>query len=215
MSPIGRKQNCLVQILCSAVFVLWALPAGAASFNCSKAQSNIEHMICGSPTLSQLDDELAALYREALSKVSDPADLRVIQRSWITNSRDRCKDSQCVESAYRIKLVDLQSRIPAPGQAAAAHVSKGNTEPIKPNLTDVSSSIPIDPRSSPQNKERQDPTILIWIAIALFGAGGAIMPKRDRRFKTGYRNFSWARVFVAGGLYACGLAIFAFIFLGK
>lgn len=41
------------------------------------------------------------------------------------------------------------------------------------------------------------------------------MPKRDRRFKTGFRNFSWTRVFMASGLYAGGLAIFGFIALGR
>lgn len=207
----------LAQIICGAAIALSAIPADAASFNCSRAESQVERMICGNPILSRLDDELAVVYREALSKVDDPADLRVIQRSWVNNTRDRCRDSQCVESAYRIKLLDLKSRIPAPSPVAAIASPGGSPTASTPKSSGNPSVAQTASRPASQQSKTEpgDSNILVWIAIALLGAGGAIMPKRDRRFKTGFRNFSWTRVFMASGLYAGGLAIFGFIALGR
>jgi uncharacterized protein len=37
--------------------------AQAASFDCSKAQSKIENLICDNPEISKLDNELNTLYK--------------------------------------------------------------------------------------------------------------------------------------------------------
>ena len=45
------------------ISLLWALPVQAASFDCAKASTEIEHAICNNPELSRLDEEMAAAYR--------------------------------------------------------------------------------------------------------------------------------------------------------
>ena len=39
------------------------LPVQAASFDCAKAGTKVEKLICGDAGLSKLDDELAAAYK--------------------------------------------------------------------------------------------------------------------------------------------------------
>src|SRR5215472_14292419 len=39
----------------------------AASFDCAKAQTKVEKLICSNPTLSKADDALAAAYKKAMA----------------------------------------------------------------------------------------------------------------------------------------------------
>ncbi len=60
-------------------------PARAASFDCAKARTKVEKLICADPQLSRQDSELAAAYGEAL-KVWDgqiAAYVRMSQRGWV------------------------------------------------------------------------------------------------------------------------------------
>ena len=59
-----------------SIFLL-SLASGAhsASFDCQKAKSVNERLICEDAELSKLDDELAFAYKEALRKSSNPKEL--------------------------------------------------------------------------------------------------------------------------------------------
>src|SRR5262249_39849706 len=48
-----------------AVAMVAAMPAQAASFNCSKAATAVERAICDNPELSELDSAAALYYRNA------------------------------------------------------------------------------------------------------------------------------------------------------
>jgi len=80
------------------------------SFDCAKAASDAEKLVCGDAELAALDRQLAARYAEA--KDVDPA----VQRGW-AKGRDDCWKQQdlrlCVLEAYRTRLVELA--IAAPG----------------------------------------------------------------------------------------------------
>ncbi|MFQ0830825.1 lysozyme inhibitor LprI family protein [Serratia fonticola] len=56
----------------------------AASFDCAKATSDVEHSICNNPDLSSLDGQLSENYQAAMASLpGDQADaLRIEQRSW-------------------------------------------------------------------------------------------------------------------------------------
>jgi uncharacterized protein YecT (DUF1311 family) len=67
------------------VLLLAASPAAAASFDCGKARTKVEKLICADPQLSRQDSELAAAYGEAL-KVWDgkiAAYVTMSQRAWV------------------------------------------------------------------------------------------------------------------------------------
>jgi uncharacterized protein len=81
----------------------------AASFDCGKATSEVEKLICGEPGLSQLDVRLSNAYRDVLRHTAhDPADLKREQTKWLREVRNRCTDSACVEEAYRNRLATLE-----------------------------------------------------------------------------------------------------------
>lgn len=80
-----------------------------ASFDCTKASSSVEIMICGNDELAALDNELAETYANSLRCTQDPVTVKKSQREWITNERDVCQDSGCVNSAMNRQLTQLRS----------------------------------------------------------------------------------------------------------
>jgi len=82
------------------------LPAQAASFDCSKAQSKIEKMVCADSGLSRLDEKIAKVYGEVLKKSSDETLLKKQQRGWL-KARNQCKDISCLGDHYRGRLAEL------------------------------------------------------------------------------------------------------------
>lgn len=86
----------------AALLFVAALPACAASFDCARASSAQEKLICKSEQLSELDLQLDEAYRAAKSH-SDSAkakDLTAQQRQWLGNVRNRCKNADCLLKAY-------------------------------------------------------------------------------------------------------------------
>lgn len=83
--------------------------AQAASFDCDKAASSVEKMICADSTLSNLDSMLSSVYGKALFRAADPSALKATQRSWLKSTRNVCQTVQCVELAYKRRLLDLRA----------------------------------------------------------------------------------------------------------
>jgi len=75
----------------------------AASFDCSQAQTWIEQNICDDSELSQLDEDLAEAYKNALVRFKDANQLKSQQRDWI-KQRNTCRDLDCVKQAYQFRL---------------------------------------------------------------------------------------------------------------
>jgi uncharacterized protein len=80
------KRICLM-ILCGLVL---PVVAQAASFDCVKAQSQVEKQICGNGKLSRLDDELANIYAGALKLSGDKNQLVKQQRDWLKARNRKC-----------------------------------------------------------------------------------------------------------------------------
>jgi len=89
-----------------AIFLLTASTACAASFDCDKAGTKVEKMICADAKLSKLDEDLSAAYSKGLKENSDSSALRQQQREWI-KERNGCADAQCVKHAYDQRLSSL------------------------------------------------------------------------------------------------------------
>jgi uncharacterized protein len=84
--------------------------ADAASFDCAKAAAPVEKMICASPQVSALDEQLAALYGHA--KGGSDA-VRTSQREWLSHVRDKCGTTDCLVQAYTARIAELKSPAPA------------------------------------------------------------------------------------------------------
>jgi hypothetical protein len=85
---------------------LLGVSAQAASFDCAKAQSKVEKMICADVELSSLDEALALAY-SAASRLSDnPLVLQTAQKQWL-KQRDQCSNIACVKTLYITRITAL------------------------------------------------------------------------------------------------------------
>jgi uncharacterized protein YecT (DUF1311 family) len=86
--------------------------AGAppASFECTKASTRIEKMICSDGESSELDGKLAETYRRALADPAEnPDQIRIEQRTWLSGKRNRCADVRCLRRSYRERIAALEA----------------------------------------------------------------------------------------------------------
>lgn len=82
----------------------------AASFDCAKASTPIEKLICSNDYVSQLDEDLGQAYKEALVKYADKKDMIIRQqRNWIKWIRSQCGDPSCLDTLYRARLGEIIS----------------------------------------------------------------------------------------------------------
>jgi uncharacterized protein len=102
-----RQSTPLVLILVPLAVLQAATAAHAASFDCAKAATPVEKLVCSNPALSRTDEELAKAYRSALASSGDKTRLRDEQRLWIRATRDRCPDVSCLSNAYAARIAEL------------------------------------------------------------------------------------------------------------
>lgn len=83
----------------------------AASFDCTKAGTDQEKMICSDSTLSSLDDKLAKTYKSALLETTNTkvAEIQASQKEWLRNVRDKCTSKPCLVQAYEKRIFQLNS----------------------------------------------------------------------------------------------------------
>lgn len=126
----------------AALWLCAASTAHAASFDCSRAAGPVEKLICHSPQLSTLDDELTVKYARALKQTPNPESLKKQQRGWLGNVRNRCTTAECLKSAYTARAAQLDwigtsartaPRVPLTEDAASCHMmaNLGNREELK------------------------------------------------------------------------------------
>jgi uncharacterized protein YecT (DUF1311 family) len=91
----------------------------AASFDCKKAKTEIEKMICSDKEISKLDEEMDRAYKKALSLVSYKQQMKRQQQEWVKTLRNACEDEPCLQREYRDRIAALNSTL-----AAAAYKRK-------------------------------------------------------------------------------------------
>ena len=82
----------------------------AASFDCNKAASATEKLICGDAETSALDDKLQQAYKAALAAASETTDKKALakeQRNWIAYTRGICQDTACLQQVYTARIAVL------------------------------------------------------------------------------------------------------------
>jgi len=97
-------------ILIAALFVVPAT-SQSAGFDCSKASSPVEELICEdtpqSRLLSELDSRMSSAYEQAITVAEDPRRLKEEQRRWLRDVRDHCSDPSCLEIVYTDRIQQL------------------------------------------------------------------------------------------------------------
>ncbi len=113
----------MLRILVAVPFLVAATVAGQSgpSFDCSKAESSAEELVCADADLARLDRLVAERYALALEVVRGldagaaeaEDELRAIQRGWI-GGRDECWKAEdlraCVEDSYLRREGELVAR---------------------------------------------------------------------------------------------------------
>ncbi len=87
------------------------------SFDCAKAGSEAEKLVCNDPGLAALDRRLADEYDKALNRPgADKSTLQGAQHGWATG-RDDCAQagdvSRCVRESYQTRIFELRTSDPA------------------------------------------------------------------------------------------------------
>lgn len=80
-----------------------------ASFDCSKASSKIENLICSSAETADADRRLAAAYSAARAKSNDANALKGSQRDWLATERNTCSDATCLLRVMNARIERLSS----------------------------------------------------------------------------------------------------------
>jgi uncharacterized protein len=79
----------------------------AAGFNCEKASSAVEKIICSDSELSRMDENMTAAYKKAAASAVDPVPLSADQKLWLKNTRNACRDASCLGKAYQERIAEL------------------------------------------------------------------------------------------------------------
>lgn len=126
------------KFLLPVVFSFFVQPVLSASFNCDKARSKMEHMICSDAQLSAADEQLNIAYRHAVQRSEAKPVLTQWQRDWLSHSDEvrGCNDARCLTQAFLNRTLVLKSVAAAGDEAARWH---GNYVPFRNGKTDPES----------------------------------------------------------------------------
>lgn len=108
---IGRIAIAVFAI--TGLLFLFSPAAFAAGFDCAKASSVVEKLICADTELSKADEELSGLYERALASSAKPGEFKKEQISWIRTVRDPCRNKECLAAAYKKRIGVLSDPAPA------------------------------------------------------------------------------------------------------
>jgi uncharacterized protein len=169
----------------SMVLAGWlALPAAAQgpTFDCGKADGEVETLICKDAALAALDRQLDGVYKAATAKARDamPARLRADQRGWISGRNECWKTRgapayitatwqattvrECVEAQYKLRISELQAVWQlASSRPAVSYVCANN-----PANEIVATFFETDPATA--RLERGDQVVTAWQVKAASGA---------------------------------------------
>lgn len=87
-----------------------AMPTEAiASFDCRRASSRAEHLVCGDALVAAYDRGVAAAYRAV--PLGRGGSTRDEQRAWL-RERDLCRDVLCLRRSYAERLQSLFESVP-------------------------------------------------------------------------------------------------------
>lgn len=88
-------------------FLLLNVSLFGVSFDCAKASTKVEQMICADPELSVLDENLSKAFKEAMKSTDDKEQLKKEQFAWM-KERNLCKDNVCIQKSYKSRTAELK-----------------------------------------------------------------------------------------------------------
>ncbi len=131
----------------------------AASFPCYKASTYAEVAVCSDNFLSHQDEELAALYQNALARLPDPKSVQWVQKNWLQDDRDKCRTVQCVKDSYTKRIAALYSQL---GERAPYSSERSEPTPRQPSHAQVAAT-PVE--TGPSDEECENLNAAVKTAL--------------------------------------------------
>lgn len=104
----------MYQQIIIAIVLFLTIPVHAASFNCEKAKTELEHTICNDTDLNAADSKLGEIYQELLKKLdkAEAEHVRQLQRRWLETRQNNCdiKNAACLTAQYQQRIATLKFR---------------------------------------------------------------------------------------------------------
>ncbi len=101
--------NFIIKAFALIAFFSYSTLTSAAGFDCGQASTQVEIMICDTPELSQLDDDLNSLY-ELTKGHPNKAQLLQELREWL-QKRNACESEKCLLREYHRFLPGFGERV--------------------------------------------------------------------------------------------------------
>lgn len=177
-----RCQATLIAVVALAVGLPAVAAAQGPTFDCAKAQGQVEKLICADADLAARDRKLDEVYKAAVAKARDGLlnDLRAEQRGWVKGRNECWKASgdapafltaswqattvrACVEGQYRLRTSELQAVWQILPPQTVTFACQDN-----PANAIVASFFDADPPSA--RLERGDTTVTVWRVESASGA---------------------------------------------
>jgi uncharacterized protein len=102
-----------ILVCVSAMTVTFVAQSHAASFDCAKAATLVENVICTDSEISAQDDALLVAYRQALTNAGKTDALKHDQQRWL-KKRNLCKNKTCLQQLYEQRIKVLSHLNPLP-----------------------------------------------------------------------------------------------------
>lgn len=109
------------------LLTLFAGTATAANLDCSQAASFADKTICRDQVLSEMNDALNVVYREALQVARNPAALQSDQQKWLA-AQNACTIARCVDDGITARMTTLNQFIRA--ERAPVAVNNEASSPV-------------------------------------------------------------------------------------
>jgi uncharacterized protein YecT (DUF1311 family) len=80
------------------------------SFDCKRATTAAERLICSSKALADTDVQMAQSYKAVMSRTANKQALKREQLAWLKNERDVCTDEDAMLKVYQERIEQLSTR---------------------------------------------------------------------------------------------------------
>ena len=115
------------------------------SFDCQKARSPSERIICADKELSRMDRELAVLYKASRASARDPQDFVRVSAEELRTREKSCQDRACLVQWYekrKLQLTAVGVPVPEVKQPAVAITTQSAPPPLTTSAAKQASSFP-------------------------------------------------------------------------
>lgn len=114
-------------IIAFCLLMTYCINGFSAGFECAKASTNIEKIICSSETLNKLDETNTELFKQLKSEHPDSTFIINDQKSWIKLSRNACTEERCLIDSYKSRNNVFKNLLKAKSNTNSSELTSAQT----------------------------------------------------------------------------------------